>query len=84
MQELVCKMCGSHDVVNDGDLFVCQSCGTKYTIETARKMMVEGAVDVSGSTVKVDTTEQLQNYYQLARRARDNNDSENKLGGSFL
>ena len=53
MKALQCEMCGSQDLVKDGGVFVCQSCGTKYTVEEAKKMMVEGTVDVKG-TVKVD------------------------------
>jgi hypothetical protein len=69
MKALVCEMCGSGDLVKQEGVFVCQNCGTKYSVEEARKMMVEG-------TVKVDNTEKLANLYQVARRARDNSDSE--------
>jgi len=34
-------------------MFVCQHCGTKYSVEEAKKLMIEGTVDVQG-TVKVD------------------------------
>lgn len=77
MKKLVCEMCGGTDLIKDGGVFVCQTCGCKYTIEEAKKMMVEGTVDVSGSTVKVDTSDELANLYQIARRAKDDNNSEN-------
>ena len=32
-------------------------------------MMIEGTVDVSGSTVKIDSTEKIQGFYGLARNA---------------
>ena len=76
MKALQCEMCGSQDLVKDGGFFVCQSCGTKYTVEEAKKMMVEGIVDVKG-TVKVDTSDELKNLYEIARRAKDTNNSEN-------
>ena len=63
MKALQCEMCGSQDLVKDGGFFVCQSCGTKYTVEEAKKMMVEGTVDVKG-TVKVDTSDELKNLYE--------------------
>ena len=72
MKALKCEMCGSNDVVKQEELFVCQNCGTKYTIEDARKMMVEG-------TVKVDASDELKNLYELARRAKDIDNSENAL-----
>ena len=38
--------------------------------------MVEGTVDVKG-TVKVDTSDELKNLYEIARRAKDSDNSEN-------
>ena len=76
MKRLVCEMCGSEDLIKEEGVFVCQNCGCKYSPEEAKKMMVEGTVDVSGSTVKVDNSDKLNNLYTLARRARDENNSE--------
>jgi len=61
MKQLTCEMCGSTDLLKQDGVFVCQSCGTKYSVEEAKKMMVEGTVDVSGSTVKVDRTGEIAN-----------------------
>lgn len=52
MKQLTCEMCGGTDLVKDGGVFICQTCGCKYTVEEAKKMMVEGTVEVAG-TVKV-------------------------------
>ena len=76
MKRLVCEMCGSTDLLKQEGVFVCQSCGTKYSVEEARKMMVEGPVDVSGSVIKVDQSDKLKNLLNLARRARIENNSE--------
>lgn len=75
MKALTCEMCGSTNLIKEDGVFVCQSCGTKYSVEEARKMMVEGTVDVKG-TVKIDTSSELQNLYEVARRAKDNDNSE--------
>ena len=77
MKKLVCEVCGSNSLIKQDGVFVCQFCGCKYTVEEARKLMIEGTVDVSGSTVKVDTSDELANLYQIARRAKDDNNSEN-------
>lgn len=77
MKQLTCEMCGSTDLMKQDGVFVCQSCGCKYSVEEAKKMMIEGPVDVSGSTVKVDTSGELANLYQIARRAKDDNNGEN-------
>ena len=76
-KSLICEMCGSTDLMKQEGVFVCQSCGTKYSVEEAKKMMIEGTVDVSGSTVKVDQSQDLTNLFILARRAREEGDSEN-------
>lgn len=60
MKTLKCEMCGSNDVVKQDGLYVCQHCGTKYSVEEARKMIVEGTVEVKG-TVKIDTSDELNN-----------------------
>lgn len=77
MKQLTCEMCGSTDLMKQDGVFVCQSCGCKYSVEEAKRMMVEGTVDVTGSTVKVDTSGELANLYQIARRAKDDNNGEN-------
>ena len=76
MKALKCEMCGSTDVVKQDGLYVCQNCGTKYTVEEAKKMMIEGTVDVQG-TVKIDSSSELQNLYKLARVASIENNTEN-------
>lgn len=68
MKPLICELCNGNDIVKQDGFFVCQHCGTKYTIEEARKLM---------GTVKIDKTEETQNLLVLARRARDENNSEN-------
>ena len=70
MKALKCEMCGSNDVVKQEDLFVCQNCGTKYSVEAARKMMIEGTVEVKGA-VKIDDSEELNRLYDAARKAKE-------------
>ena len=76
MKTLVCEMCGSTDLVKKDGMFVCQHCNTKYSVEEAKKMMIEGTVDVSGSKVKVDSTDKVKNLYVLARRAKSEDNAE--------
>lgn len=77
MKQLICEMCGSTDLIKQDGVFVCQFCKCKYSVEEAKKMMVEGTVDVTGSTIKIDTSAELANLYQIARRAKDDNNGEN-------
>ena len=70
MKRLVCEMCGSTDLIKEDGVFVCQTCGCKYSVEEAKKMMVEGVVEVTG-TVKVDNSENIEKLIINADRAYD-------------
>ncbi|MBQ5316363.1 MAG: TFIIB-type zinc finger domain-containing protein [Oscillospiraceae bacterium] len=72
MKRFACEMCGSGDLIKQDGFYVCQSCGTKYTPEDAKKLMIEG-------TVQVDKSNELDNLYTLARRAKETNDGSNAL-----
>ena len=80
MKKIICEMCDGSEFLKEDGMFVCQGCGMKYSVEEAKKMMVEDDSAPSANTVKtvkVDATDELNNLYQLARRARENNNSEN-------
>ena len=70
MKQLVCEMCGSTDIVKQDGLFVCQTCGCKYSVEEAKKMMIDGVVEVTG-TVKVDNSDRIEKILINAKRAFD-------------
>ena len=68
MNKIVCELCGSNDVVKQDGFYICQHCGTKYTIEEAKKLI---------GTVKIDKQEENENLLILARRARNQGNVEN-------
>ncbi|MCH5193589.1 MAG: hypothetical protein J1F11_06480 [Oscillospiraceae bacterium] len=70
MKQLTCEMCGSTDLLKQEGVFVCQTCGTKYSVEEAKRMMIEGTVEVTG-TVKVDNANKIQNMLINAKRSFD-------------
>lgn len=79
MKQLTCEMCGSTDLLKQDGIFVCQTCGMKYSAEEAKKMMIEGTVEVTG-TVRVDHSEKLTNYLTMARNAYNaSNNSEAEM-----
>ncbi len=73
MAALHCEMCGGTDLIKQDGVFVCQNCGMKYSVEDAKKMMIEGTVDVQG-TVKVDNSAFVEKYLVNARRAKEKED----------
>ena len=75
MRKLVCEMCGSSDIVKEDGYFVCQSCGIKYTLEEAKKMMIEGTVEVKG-TVNIDTSNTEAHYLSVLDTAIESQNYE--------
>jgi hypothetical protein len=72
MKALVCEMCGSADIIKDNGFYVCQSCGVKYTVEEARKMMVEGVV-------KIDKTDDIKSFLELGMSSLRGNNGEQAM-----
>ena len=75
MKTMVCEMCNSTDLLKQDGMFICQSCGCKYSPEEAKKMMIEGTVDVKG-TVDIDKSKDLTNYLTLAQVAVESSNVE--------
>ena len=69
MKRLTCEMCGGTNLIKQDGVFVCQTCGAKYSVEEAKKLMNEGPVDVSESTVIMDNSVSIENYFKLAENA---------------
>ncbi len=74
MKKLVCELCGSGDMIKKDGYYICQACETKYSVEEAKKLLIEGPVDVSGSTIKVDYSSYIEKSLENARRARSKED----------
>lgn len=66
MKVIQCEMCGSHDLIKKDGVFVCENCGTKYTLEEAKKLMIDGVVSVS-----IDTSKKEQDLLKIIKTAYD-------------
>lgn len=64
MKQMTCEMCGSTELVKQDGFFVCQTCGTKYSVEEAKKMMVEGTVNL-----QISRDNEVPNLLRLAKTA---------------
>lgn len=77
MKLLKCEVCGSNEMTKNGDLFVCDYCGAKYTIDAARKM-IESTVNISGN-VSIDSSSRLKSFIQAAFDAYEHINLDNVL-----
>ena len=70
MKAIQCEMCGGTDLVKSEGLFVCRQCGMKYTLEEARKLMIDDAVEVK-AVESANKSGELENLIVLAERAKE-------------
>ena len=68
MKAFVCEICGSNDVIKINGEYVCQYCGTKYSVDEAKKIYADA--------VRIDNSEKINNLLILARRAKETNNVE--------
>lgn len=69
MKQLTCEMCGSTELIKQDGVFVCQTCGVKYSVEEAKQMMKE----VEDVVKKVETvTETVKEATNLFKEYADN------------
>jgi len=41
MNRIKCEVCGDNDILKQDNVFVCQACGCKYSLEEVKKLLVE-------------------------------------------
>ena len=52
MKKMVCEICESQKIKKENGVFICQECGTEYSVEEAKKLLKEvseNAVDYTES-----------------------------------
>lgn len=83
-------MCGSKDFLKQEGVFVCQSCGIKYSVEDAKQLMTEGAAQIQGA-VKVDKPSETETSFNRTHmlledgeRKSTNEHCEKMLERAFL
>ena len=62
MKKIVCELCGSNDLKKQDGEYECQYCGTKYSVEEAKKLIIEGKV-------KIDKSEDVTNYIEMCNNS---------------
>lgn len=75
MRQLTCEICGSNELIKQEGIFVCQSCGCKYSVEEVRRMMANGTDEVT-SPINTDNSAQINNFLELSKNAYESGNGE--------
>lgn len=68
MKQFICELCGSDDIIKQDGMYLCRGCGTKYSLEEAKKLLVEVGQKACGEISTVDTA-QIEKYLELSENA---------------
>ena len=71
MKAIVCEMCGSHDLIKQDGVYVCQHCGTKYSVEEAKKLIIDLSNISDENPIPVKPVGNIENLKKLSRAAID-------------
>ena len=71
MKQIKCDVCGASDLVKDDGLFICQSCGCKYTDNEIKKLYIQ-----LNESVSIDGVLTLQNLIDNATQFLNLNEFE--------
>lgn len=63
MSIIKCEMCGSNQLTKIDGLYQCQFCGTKYTPDEAKKLIVSGTVEVVKGNAEKERLLENANYF---------------------
>ena len=85
MKKIVCELCECMEFTKEGGMFVCNGCGTKYTVEEVRGMMrevesaapaVASAAPVGAMPMRNPNEQQIDNMLILAATAFEANNNK--------
>lgn len=69
MQAIKCELCGSNHLIKKDGFFQCEHCGTKYTLEEAKKLIVSGTVEVvTGNAEKERLLNNAESFLTFERK----------------
>ncbi len=69
MGQLRCEVCGGTELTKQEGVFVCQTCGARYSLEEARNMLFGNGGGSAPAPVQADNAAQVQNLTDMAWNA---------------
>lgn len=81
MKQAVCEICGKADLMKNDGVFVCQVCGTKYSVEEVKKMLVDTSITTQDTNVptqdlNIIQIEKLLNLAESSLKSQNYKDAE--------
>lgn len=71
MKKMVCEICESQSIKKENDVFVCQECGTEYSLGDARNLLKEVGENTITNSVdpkELNMTNSQENKYELVKK----------------
>lgn len=70
MKTIVCEICGNNNLIKQDGMFMCQSCGTKYSVEEVKNLIVEiGESPVTNANTTNNGLNQISKFIDMAEVA---------------
>lgn len=66
---MICEICGSQTIKKENGVFVCQECGTEYSIEDAKKLLTE-VVEEKKSTEIAENNKSLSDFDEESKKLK--------------
>lgn len=76
MKRIVCEMCGATEFAKENGMFVCRGCGLQYSLDEAKKIIVDVDDPNIEDNVSRADDQHLNNLYTRARKSLEINDLE--------
>lgn len=72
MKKMVCEICESQSIKKENGVFVCQECGTEYSLEDAKKLLKEVSINETSNSIKNENSETTTNSNNLYSERKQN------------
>ena len=68
---MICDICGNANIIKKDGVYICQDCGTKYSLEEAKKLFKETSECSIENSNETEELSEIEKMYRVARRARN-------------
>lgn len=72
MKRMICELCEGSSFTKSEGFFVCDDCGTKYSVSEAKELLKE-VDDLESNDISQNTKDDINNYFELARNNLSSN-----------